>query len=337
MIRDLRNHPSIVVWVPGDETFQDIYQNKRLHYYQLAHDLVTGNDPSRLMMPAGDWADELAEIVEHYMKDGLELDDARNKALELLPIFVSPYVYWDVHKCLHLEPVYATMKKYHRILCGAGKPVTFDEFGQEGMPNWELSRGEWWYKRWTINPTVGFGKKYFEPTWFGRELTADDWPLSQAYQALVNWRVLSYIRESGAFAGFSNCFLRDFANNYMGIVDHRGREKLAFFIFRNILEPFFISAMHGNFSFKREDSLPITVINNGRELRDGKLTVKITDEKGRTVEEKAITGLTLPQGSTQVLSYAVRDFTAGLYACEYHLHDKKDNEVGRSLDIFFIE
>jgi hypothetical protein len=40
--------------------------------------------------------------------------------------------------------------------------VTFDEFMCEGMPNWELCRGDWWYKRWTNNPVLPAGKKFLE-------------------------------------------------------------------------------------------------------------------------------------------------------------------------------
>jgi len=341
MIRDLGNHPSIIIWVLGDETFlASIYQNKRLRYYQLVHDLVTDNDPSRVMLPVGNWADDLADVIERYMNQGLELKEARIRALELLPVFASQNVYWDVHKLpsgLNTEPVYAIMEKYHRLLCGTRWPVAFDEFGAEGMPNWELCREEWWYKRWTINPSVPLGKKFIEPVLIGKEFTTDDWPLSQAHQALVHWRVLSYIRESGAFAGFSTAVLRDCLNFYMGLVDHRGRGKLVFFLDRSMLQPLFISAMHGNFSYKRQDDLSITVSNSGPMLKDGKLTIKVTNEKGGTVEEKTITGLTLPQGLTHGLSYEIQHLPSGLYAFEYRLYDGKGNEAGCSLDMFFIE
>ena len=165
----------------------------------------------------------------------------------------------------------------------------------------------------------------------------DDWQVSQAYQASVNWRVLSYIRESGAFAGFSNCHVRDVLNYYNGLVDSRGRGKLAFFLFRNVLSQFFISAMHGNYVFKREGNLSITVSNNGHELRDGKLTVRVMNEKGRTVEEKTLAGLTLGHGLTQASSYKIGHLPSGLYAVEYNLRDGDGKEVGSSLDIFFIE
>jgi hypothetical protein len=292
------------------------------------------------MMPAGDWTSDLLDVIESYMSEGLKLEEARKRALELLPVYASSNVYWDVHRLpsgVDNQPVHAMLERFEKHLCGAGWPMAFDEFGAEGMPNWKLAKGEWWYKRWTLNPIVPDGKRFLEPAVIGRELSVDDWQVSQAYQASVNWRVLSYIRESGAFAGFSNCFLRDALNYYLGLVDSRGRGKLAFFLFQNMLSQFFISAMHGNFVFNREGNLSITVSNNGRELRDGKLTVKVTDERGRTVEEKTVTGLLLGHGLTHASSYEIEHFPSGLYAFEYNLRDRNDKEVGSSLDMFFIE
>ena len=345
MIRDLRNHPSIVVWVLGDETFyyapaDSVYQNKRSHYVELVYELARQDDPSRLIVPVGHWVEDFVLMIEKHVAMGLSLEDARKKTLELLPVFMSPNVYWAIHSLpsfADTQPVFAALERYHRILCGVGKPVTFDEFGCEGMPDWELSKGEWWYKRWTINPMLPAGKKFLEPALIGRELSLDDWQVSQAYQASVNWRVLSYIRESGAFAGFSVCHLRDVLNYYAGLVDSRGRAKLAYFLFRNMLSQFFISAMHGNYLFRSEDQLSITVSNNGPALKGGKLKVKITNENSKIAEEKTIGELTLHPGLTHVLSYELKHLPGGLYSIEYYLYDENGDEAGRSLDMFFVE
>jgi len=345
LIRDLRNHPSIIVWVLGDEAFYyapaaSIYHNKRSRYVRLVHDLATQADPSRLIVPVGHWVEDLVQMIEKFIGQGLSVSEARKKCLEMLPVFNSPNVYWAIHSLpsgTDTNPVYATIGKYQRILCGAGKPVTFDEFACEGMPNWDLCKGEWWYKRWTINPIYPSGKKFLEPTLIGRELTTDDWQVSQAYQASVYWRILSYIRESGAFAGFSNCFLRDGYNYPSGLVDARGRGKLAFFLFKNLLGRFFISAMHGNYLFKRETQLSITISNNGPALKGGKLKVKITNEKETVVEEKTVEGLTANQGLTHAFNYALNNLPPDLYTAEYYLHDENGKELGRSLEMFYVE
>jgi hypothetical protein len=348
MVRDLRNHPSIIVWVLGDEAFyyapadpaQNTYQNKRSHYVELVHERVTENDPSRLIVPVGGWAEDLTLVIEKFVGRGLSLQEAKKKSLELLPIFGSPNVYWNLHRQpsgVEAEPVYAALERYRKILCGAGKPVTFDEFGCEGMPNWDLCEEEWWHKHWTISPFLPAGKKFIEPTLIGRELSVDDWQVSQAYEASVNWRVLSFLRENDAFAGFSVVVLRDNLTCYQGLVDARGRGKLAFFLFQNMLSQFFTSAMHGNYLFKREGQLSITVSNNGPALKGGKLKVKITNEDDTATEEKIISELTLRSGLTHVLSYELKHLPGGLYSIEYYLYDENGDEAGRSLDMFFVE
>ncbi len=131
--------------------------------------------------------------------------------------------------------------------------------------------------------------------------------------------------------------MRDVLNYYAGLVDSRGRAKLAYFVFRNMLSQFFISAMHGNYLLRSEDELSITVSNNGPVLKGGKLKVKISNENSKVAEEKTIAELTLHPGLTHVLSYELKHLPRDLYSIEYYLYDKDGNEAGRSLDMFFVE
>jgi hypothetical protein len=348
MVRDLRNHPSIVVWVMGDEAFyynpsHSVYQNKRSRYVDLVVNLVMQTDPSRLIIPIGGWAEDLIAMIGGFVAKGRSIEDARKMALELLPAFNTPNVYWNVHRIpgyASTEPVYAAMERDRTFLCGAGKPVTFDEFGCEGMPNWEPYKGEWWYRQWlgfspSFNSKLIEGKSR-ESVFIGRNLSPDDWQVSQAYQASVNWRILSFIRESGSFAGFS-VFFRDTLNFHAGVVDNGGRGKLSFFIFRNMLGQFSISAMHGNYLFKPEDQMSIAVSNYGSTLKDGKLVVKVSNRDGKVLDEKTIGELVLPLGLTYVLRYDLTHLPSDLYAVEYFLYDLKGIEVARSLDMFFVE
>jgi hypothetical protein len=348
MIRDLRNHPSIVVWVQGDEAFyydpaHSVYQNKRLRYVDLVLNLTMQNDPSRLIVPIGGWAEDLIAMIRAIVAKGHSIEDARKIALELLPVFNLPNVYWNVHRIpgyANTEPVYAVMERDRALLCGAGKPVTYDEFGCEGMPDWEPYKGEWWYRQWLkFNPSftsMMVGGTTRESRFMGRDLTLDDWQVSQAYQASVNWRILSFLRESNAFAGFS-VYFRDTLNYHAGVVDNGGRSKLSFFVFRNMLGQFSISAMHGNYLFKREDRMSITISNSGPALNEGKLVVKVSNRSGDVLDEKTTERILVPAGLTQVMNYDLKELQSDLYAMEYYLYDQKGTELARSLDVFFVE
>jgi len=345
MIRDVRNHPSIIIWTLGDETYyydpvDTIYHNKRFHFVELAYEMARENDPSRLIVPVGHWVEDLVQMIEKLIGRGMSVEEARQKSLELLPVFRSANVYWAVHSLpsgADTKPVYAVMDRYRKALCGLGYPVTFDEFCCEGMPNWDLCKGEWWHKRWTVNPMAPSGKKHLEPTLIGRLLTPDDWHVSQAYQATVHWRVLSYIRESGAYAGFSNCHVRDVLNYFAGIVDQKGRGKLVYYLYKNMLSQFFISAMHGNYLFKQNDQLTITISNNGRALNGGKLKVKIANATGKLTKEEIVEELIVNHGSTSVMHYELANLPPDLYSVEYSLYDEAGREAGRSLDMFYVE
>jgi hypothetical protein len=269
-----------------------------------------------------------------------DVDAARKRALDLLPIFNSPNIYWAIHSLpsgADTKPVYEVMRRYQKILCDAGKPVTFDEFACEGMPNWDLCKGEWWYKHWTIHPLFPSGKKFLEPKLIGRELGVDDWRVSQAYQASVYWRILSFIRESEAFAGFSNWCLRDAPTSYAGLVDTKGRGKLAFFLLRSMLSRFFISAMHGNFAYKRDDRLEVTVSNKGPTVKGARLEIKVRNENDIVVDQKTVARLTINRGLTKAVDYALKTLQPDLYSIEYRLHDQTGKEIGKSLDVFYVE
>lgn len=349
MIRDLRNHPSIIVWVMGDETFyahpkkpsENTYMNKRQHYNELVYKLASENDPSRLINPVGCWAEDLTLMIEGLVaKKGLSIEEARKKAVEMMPVFDAPNVYWSIHRNpshTDRDPVYAAMGRYHRYISGAGKPVTFDEFGCEGMPNWELCKGDWWYERWTIGPMLPGGLKTLEPILIGRKIGIGDWKASQAYQASVLWRGVSYMRETDAFAGFGTGFLRDAYNCFLGLVDFRGRAKLPFFVMRDLLNQFFISAMHGNYLFSPADTLSVTVSNSGSKLNNAKLTFRVINgTKNNVIDERTVSNLSLPEGSARVLSYGLASLPPDLYSIEYSLQDSSGSEIGRSLDMFYV-
>lgn len=351
MIRDLRNHPSIIAWVMGDETFYSHpqknsentyqYQNRRERYNELVQKLATDSDPSRLINPVGCWAEDLAVIIEKLISNGLSLEEARKKALKMLQVFDAPNVYWSLHTNpghTDNQPVYALMKRFDDILCGAGKAVTFDEFGCEAMPDWELvSKGEWWHDRWTRNGGFLAGRfKILEETLIGKKLELVDWQISQAYQATILWRAISYMRETGAYAGFGTGCLRDVYNFYIGLVDFQGRAKLAFFVTKNALERFFISGMHGNYVFGRGDGLSISVVNSGSSMAHCKLKIKISNEDGKLEEEKTLNNLALPQGLTNVFDYELGGLSPDLYSAEYSLFDNDGMELGYSFDMFFV-
>ena len=95
--------------------------------------------------------------------------------------------------------------------------------------------------------------------------------------------------------------------------------------------------MHGNYLFKRNEQLSITISNNGPILRSGKLKVKITNAEETITKEQSVEELTVNRGLTCAMNYQLIDLPPDLYMVEYSLHDEAGREVGRSLDLFYIE
>jgi hypothetical protein len=95
--------------------------------------------------------------------------------------------------------------------------------------------------------------------------------------------------------------------------------------------------MHGNFIFAQGADLEITICNGGSDLESGRLVAEISNSSGTVKDRKVVEGLVVPRGVLKVLTYRLRDLTPDLYSVEYYLHDEKGNELGRSLDLFYID
>ena len=83
--------------------------------------------------------------------------------------------------------------------------------------------------------------------------------------------------------------------------------------------------------------MSITVTNSGSTLKEGKLSVEVSDRNGNVMDKKTVDGLQIPAGLTYVMTYDLKQLPSNLYSAEYYLYDQKGTEVARSLDVFLVE
>ena len=340
MIRALRNHPSIVMWEMGDEAMMRKYPNRRQAWLQLVYDLVVENDPTRPISPNGMWSNELVDIIENYTKQGKNIEQARNEALQNFPVYDKPNVYWDIHWCtpsLPPRPIYPTMERFSRFL-GQHRPILFTEFGMDGMPNWEWIKEDYGHPRWMANPLWMLDRAESDRAFLGKELSSKDWQESQAFQAVTLKNQIGYLIERPhEYASFHMIYMRDVWTWFWGLTDRRGQGKLSYFGVKNLLKPVFISGMHGNYVFDSDSKLKIRVKNAGEDISSASLTITVKDKEGDMVREDTMENLFVPAGKvSDIVEYPLQSLKAGLYALEYKLIDAEKKMKGNSLDLIYV-
>ena len=104
------------------------------------------------------------------------------------------------------------------------RPHNFEHEESAAQPNWELAQKEPWYK-------VQSYEWEYEENSIGRKLDAEEWKISQAFQAFSAWESMKKQILLG-YDGFSWCSLESGANMFTyqkPLLDAFGVPKLAYY------------------------------------------------------------------------------------------------------------
>jgi len=360
MVRALRNHPSIIAYEMGDEVLwgEKLIAKRRYEYYKLAESMVSENDPTRLVCPCGYWTNDLFEMINERVQKGLPIEEARRTSLKDLDLYLSPHVYWDLHGPGQLEVInvrgdepkeyagltiwgtrkHIPLEMVIKYLGDLRHPLIETEFGANSMPDWELYKDEPWYHVWVDNP-LGNEQPKLEKSIYGRKLDMSEWRLSQAYSAILNKEVIEFCREiKPKVDGLFVALWSDVWTSYWGIVDFYRRAKLPYTVVKSLFQERYVMGMHGDFALGPEDALRITVVNDGKDIREGKLKIITKDMKGEIVAEENIESLHIPEDSVVEVTKIRPDVPkTELYSVEYYLYDEKDSLIGKSMDLIYIQ
>jgi hypothetical protein len=344
MIRSLRNRPSIIMWEMADELFYGIDHFRRQRWYEYMYNLVEAEDDTRPIVPAGNIAMDLANLVANYKEKSLSVPEKRKKVLEDFPVYKLPLIWWDYHYTPGttgepIGPIFPSLK-WIREMLGGLKPTVLTEFGLDGMPNWDNVKdvygdfsGVWKaYGWWPIS------RKKVDVSYFGRELKRDDWKETQACQAIALNQIIGFIRENlDVFSAIYFISMFDVWNYFWGVVDANANAKLAYHVVRYDYQQIYLSGLHGNTVLEKEDRIEVTASNLGTPISGAILVVRIRDSKDNLVQETKISNVTISGAAslTKVGQIEVQSSGRGLYSIEYFLNDKNENEIAKSVELFF--
>jgi len=181
-------------------------------------------------------------------------------------------------------------------------------------------------------------KKSYERGSIGRELSADEWRASQAWQSLAGYNMAKVAR----FRGMNSmvwCTLRGGGNSvtYMKpLIDFEDHAKLAFYGFRQALQPVFPASKGVDIVYGPDDKI-IPVIMNLRKPRKVDLFVRIKNMQGKLIEETSFRSVKLTNDRIPAALPAFKPTfpSEGHYAVEYEVVENK-RTIGRTFEFKFF-
>jgi hypothetical protein len=344
MVRDLRNHPSIVVWEMGDEPLMLVHHRRRLDWYRQVYELVTGEDDTRPIIPAGWYCNELVELIASEAARSRNPRAARKRVLQDFPIFAMKNAPWDYHYCPTVPgrttiPVRTVLDKVRDALQGE-RPTIFTEFGMDALPEPGAVRDVYGGFRWTGNQNWYVNKKTEDLQYYGRQIRESDWRETQAAQAVVLGTIVGYLREHPQdFAAFHFLSMFDGWIFYWGAVDAHGGAKLLYYVMRSCYAPYYVSAFHGSTVAPEGRQPSIKICNYGPTLWGAALEIHIKDREANLVDQQALRPLKVRGGiALSVVGILdLRHLPAGLYSAEYRLLNRHNEPLWNGFELFFVE
>lgn len=332
MIKDLRNHPSIAIWEMADESLLCDNAFRRMKFVDMMYKLVQEADPTRPVVPAGFYCNNLIETMGLYPEKDLEHGLKARRIIAENPRFNYPNAAWDFHMGGRLEDV--------KIINDGAKAVIMTEFGGGSSLSDPALTGHI-YKGLLGGRTPFWNADYEKETIsiYGRMITMDDWRETQAMQSVSLCRILNNIRQyPDVISAYFFVQLLDFWVLRGGVADIFGNAKLAYFAAQNHFAPVFITASKGGAAVKKTDSLPVSVSNYGTDIKDAVLKVFVKDTDGKLYQEYTF-GEINAKGNVTVSDVAELDLSGladNLYAFEYFLYDEEENQTARMFEMAYV-
>ncbi|MFW6099898.1 MAG: glycoside hydrolase family 2 TIM barrel-domain containing protein [Bacteroidota bacterium] len=290
-VKAVENHPSIVIWQPGN------HPSYSPEWYGRVLEALAATDPSRLISPAADLA--------HMNIDSFPGDDG-----DLIPGWTHPQL---VRGNMEQTAAYgADWREIRKLGTGIDESVAdfndrlrmeylnsdshawvdFESEETIGMPNWNLHKGKPYYHMYS------YEKDYNEGN-LGRVLKFSEWKESQAWQALSAYEAYRKKRWLD-YDGMNWCPLRGGPNTatYMKpVIEYSGQAKLGFYTLQMVYQRVLAGSRNVDLVYGPEDTIPVIVMNIGKSgTVDVRAVVKTME--GEQVAERTFTGVELKGGRT---------------------------------------
>lgn len=317
-VKPLRNHPSIVIWQPGN------HPRYTIEWFQQVHDSIARVDQSRLISPSADMTTMTAEFDNTIAGTWFPADDDKT-----YPVWTSPLLArGTMERVLGYGQDWTSLRnipgmhefrglelEVRTAYLESNTHAWFDYESEETIAqvNWNLSRGKPWHRMYSY-------EIYYDKGSIGRILNFDEWQESQAWQALTVYEAYRKKRWLD-FDGMNWCPLRGGGNTatYMKpLLDYENHAKLGYHAMEMVYQPVLAGSKNVDIVYGPGDKIPVMVMNKG-EARTVDVKVLVKTMNGNIVAETIYKGVNLPDGREVIdLGYWMPELEPeNYYAFEY--------------------
>lgn len=326
-IRQVRNHPSIVIWQPSNHPSWKSWDTV-MRVYRKLHETVMALDQSRLLSPSADsrrmktprWDDGFTDFYGNACETCDPIWTADKICRGNMDYMLGYGNEWSaLRQWPNVEaqnlPSYMESTGYIPSYLHSKSRAYFNFEHDEiiGQPNWRLHQGKPTYK-------IKSYEYYYDEGSIGRELSFDEWQTSQAWQALGAYETVAKCRWLD-YDGLCWCNLRGGINTgtyQKSLLDYEGQPKLAYYANRMAFQDVLACSQNVDMVIGPEDTIPLIVLNVGNQ-KTVTVQVEIVSPDKTTVFLQEYTDIVLPEGRTvsPVEHICVPQTVQGLYAIYY--------------------
>lgn len=316
-MQEVYNHPSIVMWEASNHPnrFKKHDVSDSNDYMERIFQTISRADTSRLISPTSFW-----QHTHFGNYDGTR--DYKGNPMTPTPVIMEKLMTrgsQDAYTGYGADWSYLRKAPHSwAASCLAANDKCYFNFEHEesaAQPNWELVKSEPWYR------VQSYEWEYEEGS-IGRKLEADEWRISQAFQALSAWESMKKQTLLG-YDGFSWCSLESGANMFTyqkPLVDAVGVPKLAYYANKQVYQRRWAASNNVDVVYGPADEITPVIFNLDGEAVVN-LTVELKTPQGKIVERKRYKQIHLPQGrsTTTLPGFRFKKAKEGCYAIVYTL------------------
>jgi hypothetical protein len=305
-VKQVRNHPSIVMWQPGNHPKFQNFEEEATVWLKEIYKSIYPNDPSRLISSAAnnskfnDAPNDLGTLNGDY------------KSITADPVWTAPMITrgnmdhatgygttWETLRNYPFPPDYDgdmgwREKGFRKDYLNSKERAYFDYESEEsaGQPNWTLQKGKPSYRipSYELNYDIGS---------IGRNLSCDEWSLSQAWQGFSAFEAYKKKRWLD-YDGLAWCTLHGGGNTstyQKPLIDYFGHSKIAFHTVKMAFQNVLACSKNVDIVYGPDDKLPVAVINLGKQ-NTVDVIVTCKNLAGETMFSEKYENVSLPRGRT---------------------------------------
>ncbi len=325
-IRQIRNHPSIVMWQPTNHPKFPGGPAEGMAWFKQVYDTIWAEDQSRLIAPTSS-----LNRIRPRNDDGTM--DHDGNLVSPIPAWVAPMItrgdmdhiigYGADWSELRTYPSPAEFegeqgwreKGFRNDYLNSPDRAYFDFESEEStaQPNWTLHQGKPEYRIRSY--------ELDQDRSVGRRLNFEEWRQSQAWQAVGAYEAYRKKRWLD-YDGMVWCTIDGGGNTATyekPLTDYYGQAKIAFYAVKMAFQPTLAGSKNVDLAYGPDDDIPIALLHLGAARRVD-VSVRVLSLQGNELAARTFRAIPVPDGRSCTDLPALRfNLPDGLYAFEYRV------------------